>query len=343
LCNVGIGNDGGQGDAIISDTGSTVTVSANLQVGRIGQGTLTVENGAAVNASAGTWFGIGVTPGSHGQVTVTGAGATLDAPGFTAVGAQGNGHLGIHDGGQATLGAVGIGNDDGGQGEVIVSDPGSSLSVTGTDFQVGSNGNGTLTVQNGGGVVAHGLQIGARTGTGTFNLTGGTLDNNGGTVFVGANGTLNAASGTIKNVGEILDDSGQPIPLVKATLGTLVMAGVNSYSGGTDVEAGTLQFDGAAALPPGSNVTAGPSGVVVFSSGYTGPISAVADAPAPVPEPGTLLLLTAGSAAWMLWRRRNRIGGKPNRPDRLEHVGLRRGRLASLAQRAEDCPYLSGD
>jgi T5SS/PEP-CTERM-associated repeat protein/autotransporter-associated beta strand protein len=256
------------------------------------------------------WFGIGVTSTGSGQVTVTGSGFTLIAPGYNAVGAQGNGHLTIQNGAAATMSSVAIGNDSGGQGEVIVSDPGSSMTVTGTDFQVGSNGNGTLTVQNGGAVVAHGVQIGARTGTGTFNLTGGTLDNNGGTILIGNNGTLTAATGTLQNVGQILGGSGQPIPLIKATLGTLVLAGMNSYSGGTDVEIGTLQFNGAAALPPGSNVTAGPSGVVVFSSGYTGPISAAASPAAPVPEPGTLLLLAAGSLALILWRSRNRTGGE---------------------------------
>ena len=40
------------------------------------------------------------------------------------------------------------------------------------------------------------------------------------------------------------------------------------------VAGGNLQFSGAGALPTGANLTAGGSSVIVFSSGWTGPIGA---------------------------------------------------------------------
>ena len=62
--------------------------------------------------------------------------------------------------------------------------------------------------------------------------------------------------------------------IVKQGSGTATVSGNNTYGGGTTVSAGTLVFANATALPPGTNVTVGSSAVVVFCSGYTGPITA---------------------------------------------------------------------
>jgi autotransporter-associated beta strand protein len=109
--------------------------------------------------------------------------------------------------------------------------------------------------------------------------------------------------------------------------GNLTLSGHNTYSGGTSVDGGSVTFSNALALPHGSNVTVSGSGVVVFSSGYTGVITSggsgpapAMDSPAPVPEPGTIVLLAAaalmGAGAWLrrngraecLHRERRRYG-----------------------------------
>ena len=87
-----------------------------------------------------------------------------------------------------------------------------------------------------------------------------------------------------------------------STTGNVTLSGVNNYGGGTSVDNGTVTFANALALPAGSNVTTTGTGVVVFSSGYTGVITssgpgaapAAMGSPAPVPEPGTIILLLAG-------------------------------------------------
>jgi fibronectin-binding autotransporter adhesin len=67
---------------------------------------------------------------------------------------------------------------------------------------------------------------------GTLNLTGNSIGTT--TAPITA---LNFSSGTIENVAQI--DSGAT-PLVNIGTGTLTLAGTNSYSGGTNVSAGTL-------------------------------------------------------------------------------------------------------
>ena len=99
---------------------------------------------------------------------------------------------------------------------------------------------------------------------------------------------------------------------MKTGTGTQTLSGVNTYSGGTTVNNGTVTFSNALALPPGSNVTTSATGVVVFSSGYTGVITSsgpsaapAAGSPAPVPEPGTVVLLIAAALAGAgVWLRR---------------------------------------
>jgi autotransporter-associated beta strand protein len=111
------------------------------------------------------------------------------------------------------------------------------------------------------------------------------------------------ATVTVTNVADTLtlsgDITGTDTGLTKQGSGKLVLSGENSYDGGTSVLAGTLIFGNASALPPGSNVTVGAGGVIVFSSGFAGTITGgtAADGPAasPVPEPCTLLLLAAAA------------------------------------------------
>jgi autotransporter-associated beta strand protein len=92
---------------------------------------------------------------------------------------------------------------------------------------------GTLTV---GGNIQYTNGVGLETNSVTLN--GGTLDMTAGNIGgAGALVTFNAQSGTLQNLAQ-LNNGGT---LTKSTAGTLILEGTNTYSGVTNISAGTLQ------------------------------------------------------------------------------------------------------
>ncbi len=105
--------------------------------------------------------------------------------------------------------------------------------------------------------------------------------------------------------------------LSKTGGGELILSGSDSYSGGTDVEGGTLEITNPGAFPNGTSLVVGAGGTFVFDpSAAASPVTGLSDdspaaSPAgltiaPVPEPGTLALLSVAgiAAAAAAWRRR---------------------------------------
>ena len=115
-------------------------------------------------------------------------------------------------------------------------------------FAVFGGAGGTVTMDNANGqVTASGLQFQAD----GYHVTGGTLALAGGASTIRVGDGTAAGAGMTATIDSALTGAGM---LVKDDLGTLVLAGANTYAGGTDVRAGTLQIasDGNLGLSSGS-------------------------------------------------------------------------------------------
>jgi T5SS/PEP-CTERM-associated repeat protein len=130
-----VGRDtGSTGTVFVDGVGSNWTNRGTLFVGNSGLGSLTVSNGGQVNDNFSV---IGAMPGGTGTATVTGAGAkwtqAMDlrlGSNFTFNGAVGNGSLHVSAGGQiATTGDAIVGTN--GNGTVRLEDSGSKWTIGG--------------------------------------------------------------------------------------------------------------------------------------------------------------------------------------------------------------------
>ncbi len=248
----------------------------NTIVGDLGNGTLRIVNGAFA-ATSGNAI-IGRSAGGTGSVVVNGFNAfpsEWDITGNLTVGDSGNGTLEIRDGGLVGSAPfvpnnVFIGRVSGATGEVIVDGTGSTLNVNNNIFIGGDGGGpggqGELRITNSGTVNTKNITVlGPGSGnrgtlsvdstytlndTGTLTFVGGRLNFVGdGTDFINDATLTNAPgpdqNGMFANVGDantatmsgLLSGNGQ---LVKTGTGTLVLTDLNSYSGGTNINNGTM-------------------------------------------------------------------------------------------------------
>lgn len=138
------------GVVTVSGDGSNWHATGNLRVGDGGTGTLNIQNGGAVNVSSGSSLLAGVMAGANGDIFVTGTNSALHVDDQIILGDAGIGSLTIEDGGTgSSLGMSYVGNQAGALGTVIVSGDGSSW-TSGDDLAVGMNGEGNLSILNGG-------------------------------------------------------------------------------------------------------------------------------------------------------------------------------------------------
>jgi fibronectin-binding autotransporter adhesin len=172
----------------------------NLRVGVNAAGTLSITDGGVVAGPGQTL--LGANAGSHGTVTVSGAGSSLSTALQMQVGSSGNGVLTIEDGGAASIGTfLYIGRFDGAEGLVTVSGAGSSL-TSNNMIQVGSEGKGTLIVEDGATVnTTNVARIGlSSTGIGDATIRGAGsswITNNSMTVGHSGTGTLTIENGAV--------------------------------------------------------------------------------------------------------------------------------------------------
>jgi autotransporter family porin len=275
-------NGGGTGTVIVDGSGSqllaTTSPSSGITVGAGGSGTLTIRNGGQVFGNTGT--PIGAIPGSEGTVNVTGPGSAFTVnDGTITVGSGGNGALNITNGGQVSSVGGGIAGGSA-TGVATVDGAGSLWNLGMNDLNIGATdnngnviGNGTLIVANQGKVTAgNGINVNAVTGRvvvgalpGAAPVAAGVLDtptldlvNSNSTLIL--NHTENTGSYVfspiIKGVGN-----------VSSLNGTTVFNSVNTYTGTTTIDGGTVVVGDAA--HPDAVLNGASAGDVTISSGGT--------------------------------------------------------------------------
>lgn len=228
---------------------------ATLNIG--GSGTLTITTLTMVNNSIGGGATNQTNAPADSTVNISGSMTTVNTLNMNT---NSSANTGTGNASLSTLNiSGGVLNVGTGSGTALNMANASNAAATATSTIVITGGtlnmNGNLAYTNGAG-----------TENTTLTLNGGTLDMGGfsiGTLAqaVGSgSGSLNFQSGTLQNVGQINGGA----TLDKTTAGTLILDGVNAYTGNTTVSEGTLQL--------GSGTTTGSmnvSGSISVASGAT--------------------------------------------------------------------------
>ncbi len=271
-----VGNSStGVGTVNVNNQG-TLQITGNAEVGTDGTGTVNVSNNGGM--SVGGFLFIGENANSTGSVIVKGAGASVTVAGNIDVGTAGTATLEVHNGATVSAtnagnGNINIGDAAGSSGTALVEGAGSTLNA-GRDLAIGNDfgvagGDGILTIKNNGTVnVAMFMDVNGTTSTGdkgtlavdsSYTLNVGTLLTfDGGRLRFLGDGTdfindvnlqnnpgpdqngmfADVTAGNTATISGQLSGNGQ---LVKTGNGTLVLTNLNnSYSGGTDINNGTL-------------------------------------------------------------------------------------------------------
>ncbi|XAL99576.1 hypothetical protein OT109_18600 [Phycisphaeraceae bacterium D3-23] len=151
-------NSSASGDLTLDGVATRWDIDDEFYVGHYGDGTLHVQNEAALTADE-TF--IAHQPGTSGLIQINGVGSTV-ATDDLYIGYGGDGELRIEAGGSYTPAnsgmSVQIAEEAGSTGHLLVRDPGSELEV-GFNLFVGNFGEGQLTIESGGHVTSNAAYI----------------------------------------------------------------------------------------------------------------------------------------------------------------------------------------
>ena len=222
----------------ISADGS-ISADNGLDVGGSSSGTLTIDSGATVD-SGGQYAFLGSVAGSQGTVTVTGGDSKWTITNELIVANYGDGDLSVEKGGLVESAGPydTIGQFAGSQGNVTIDGIGSVWDSDG-NISVGADGEGALTVTNGGDVeAATGIVVASRTGSGTLLIEGRGLLNSGtGNNAIGADGGTGQVDVTGTNstwtMGSQLDIGGNSVLNVINSGEVIARAGIQLGSEAT--------------------------------------------------------------------------------------------------------------
>ncbi len=220
---------GGDYSPIYNGVDQPWDVGGFLAVGDVSDGSLLIDQGSDVTNLTGV---IGQDATATGTVTVTGTGSTWDNRGFNDtgklfVGSFGTGTLNIENGGKVYNKDGNIGNNPTGVGTVNIAGPGSEWINAGFGFlRVGDEGEGTMTISDGGRAAGFFGTIGSSAGTtGTATVTGpGSIWESIQSLGVGALGT---GTLSIENGGKATSDNGI-VGFAAGSTGTATVTGAGS-------------------------------------------------------------------------------------------------------------------
>jgi autotransporter-associated beta strand protein len=279
----------------ISSTG-TFGIAGAGGVALTGTGTVTIENTnyytGATNIGAGATLQLGNnTTGNDGSIA--GASAVTD-----------NGSLiynrfGANADSSAISGTGSVTIKGGGSEALSVSSSysgGTTLSA-GTLFINGTNAIGTGTLTIGGGTIDS--TVGPTLATNNLQawnsdfVFGGTaaLNLGTGTVTLGSNRIVTTNGANALTVGGVITDNGGSLSLTKAGPGTLIVTGASTYTGGTIVNAGTLQTTvnpgaGTTSLVVNTGATLNLTAGLTFTDTLTGAGTVTMNSTASIPDFG---------------------------------------------------------
>ena len=183
---------------------------------------------------------------------------------------------------------------------------GGGLITNTTGLVLGENSNAGNFFLNGGVVQANSVttfENSSATAVGSLYFNGGTLQASASrsNYFTQTNSFIQAGGAIIDTNGFSISASNSFVPdpaligtdggLTVLGGGTLTLSGASTYMGGSRVENATLIVTNPAAIEDGTNLYVGPAGSF-FAPVVPSPASSAVVAP--VPEPGTLVLLAAG-------------------------------------------------
>jgi T5SS/PEP-CTERM-associated repeat protein len=297
---------GGSGVSVIG-ANSTWQVVGSLDVGDVGEGSLSVASLGTVDTAG---VDVGVAAGAVGAVSIDDASSNLLDTGQLILGDAGTGELSITNAATVTAANADLGLQASGSGNVDIEGQGSTFMVTDT-LNIGDGGVGVLTVGPGATLdVAGNLNEGAY---GVLNIVGGVVDPAsgilGGEDPIGNGGSL-VYTGTLDLTGAVIVAGGTgeldvgaitgPGALEIGAGGNFILADGNGGDSSTAVigsDAPTIAFAGnAGTLTVKDAPLLGTLEITSFATGDLIDLPNLGFASAFVGAPGTVELLNAHGA-----------------------------------------------
>ncbi|CNE22275.1 autotransporter outer membrane beta-barrel domain-containing protein [Yersinia mollaretii] len=265
--------NGSVGLVEVTGTGSRWDNIDSLNIGRYtgSDGTLNISNGGTVTNSVGY---VGNMAGATGRVNISGTNSTWENSGSLMVGVSGEGSVIVSDGGNLSSVGSYVGFVSGSKGDVLVTGANSNW-VNSGDMRFGQYGGDTsLTINNSGTVQTNSLTLAIdATSTSVLNIgsaagyaatSAGDINTPLITLGSGDSSIVFNHTDTHYQFNSAIDGSGK----VAVYSGTTVLNGINSYSGTTTVNAGTLKAGAASSFSAASDYivdTAGQLDLAGFS------------------------------------------------------------------------------
>jgi len=273
---------GANGTVIVAGSDSTWTITNNLDIGALGTGTLNIRNGGQVSA----YYSQVSTGGGTGNVLVEGAGSALTIAQYFGIGSGGIGALIIRDGGAVYDNDGIVGHSSASSSSTAIIDGHGSTWKSTNMLAVGGSSNGTLTVSNGGAVVApvvylsltSEINIGAAAGN-TAMAPGSIIadklmlayDNNAHLVFNHTDMSGNYEFAPVMT-------GGNANSAVDVYSGNTILTGVGSdYTAATNIRGGILSAGNHAVFSANSDFTVDTAGTLDLR-GYNQTIASLANA-----------------------------------------------------------------